>query len=240
MKISKIISLVVFVIITLAAAYAQGIKKYTIKVRKPKAKGIEIATDIPLGQAPVIRSSELKLFKGFMLPVELVYNKVVRKNGKIIKVENGQLVTKNNKQYIYCNKLGNLKVYVTDKNTNKPVAYQLPVRTEPVIFSGKTPEGTSIDGVSLIALPFRFKAKNGNTNFSFNVKITRFTISYNLNNKITTYTFTGDKIPIPHRKEFDSLPPGTKVTVSEIYFNYFNTETILKKNATFTIEELRW
>ncbi len=239
MKISKLIPVVGLLIISLAAGYAQGLKKYTVKVRKP-VKVEKKAADMPLSQVPVIRSSELKLFKGFMVPVDLMYKKVIRKNDKIIKVENGQLITKNNKQYIYCNKLGNLKIYAADKNTKEQVAYHLPVRVSPVIFSGKTPEGTSIDGLSLIALPFRFKAKNGTTNFLFNVKITRFTISYNLNNKITTYTFAGDKIPIPHRKEFDSLPPGTQVTVNEIYFNYFNTETILKKNATFTIEELRW
>ncbi len=238
MKISsKIILVAGWLVIHFATGYAQGLKKYTVKVRKP----VKYESQMPVTQpTTVISSSELKLFKGFMIPVDLAYRKVVRKDEKILKVENGKLVGKNNRQYIYCTQKGGLKIYTENKNTGEQVVYHLPVRGEPTIFSGKTPEGTSIDGLSLIALPFRFKAKNGTTNFSFKVKITRFTISYNLNNKITTYTFTGDKIPIEHRKEFDSLPPGTQVTVNEIYFKYFNSETILKKNATFTIEELRW
>ena len=227
----KIFLLVGGIVILLTSIQAQGIKKYTVKVRK-KVEPVTVNENAGF----LLRSADLKLFKSFMIPVDLLYKKAIGKGERITKVENGKLITKSGKQYVYCNKQGMLKIFTENAETGEKIIYSLPVRPEPVIYAGKTPEGSTIDGV--IALSFSFKATNGTTRFSF-YTTSRYTLSYKLNNKIITHTFRG-KVPLEYHKELDSLPPGTQVTISDIHFKYFNYETILKKKGTFVIEELKW
>ncbi|HCQ30170.1 MAG TPA: hypothetical protein DIU39_07785 [Flavobacteriales bacterium] len=220
----------------LSPLHAQNIKKYTIKVRAVKElpKTSEV-TDI------LVRGMDLKLFEGFAIPYDLLYKKVIKeKDQTITGVKNGKIISKKGKQFVLCNKTGNIQIITLNNKTNKKIAYKALVRPAPTVYIGKNPEGNKIDGLSLIALPVKFSSQIGSTRFRFDTRIIAFTISYLLGNKITTYTFPGNKIPKEKRKEFDSLPAGTKVTISEIYFSYFNFESILMKNAEFTIEEIKF
>jgi hypothetical protein len=231
--------------IMLSPLTAQNLKKYTIKVRAVKdietavqpngTKNKQTSTNLP---GIPVKKVDLILFKGFVVSYDLVYKKIIKGDETITDVKNGKIISIHNKPYIYCDQLGKLQIIATNNKTKKKTAYQTIIRNEPVIYAGKTPEGSKIDGLSLIALPVRFDAQNGSRKFFFDTKIIKFTISYLSGNKIISYTFEGDKIPVEKRKEFDNLPKGTKVTISEIYFSYFNFETILKKNAEFIIDEI--